>query len=264
MTNITSVVDTNLVPVFHDRTLSIPVQPIGVRGSPRTCLHSILMLVEHSQKQATPTLGVHHAHPQLAELCYKLLYQLCAHTSLSTPTLRYLRNNHDFVHKQISHLPLDQIPCSHVNNEAPDSTQCIPSHLHLSLLHQQVWLLKLAAIELRMTLLSQQRSHTQRLLNLLLSESNGNGHTSNALGMMQGCVVGPDVGSEVSLMQEGRRKLLVLLDLVKLDEHVRPELELDYFDSNAVEAVLGQCETKVGSLDTGRCAYFFKLVGVCL
>lgn len=231
--------------------------PAGVRGSPRTCLHSILMLVEHSQKKAIPTLRVHQAHPQLAELCYKLLYQLCSHISLSMPTLRYLRNNHDFVHKQISHLPFDQIPLSHGNDEAPDSTHSLPSHSQLSILHQQAWLLKLAAIELRMTLLSLQRSHTQRLLNLLLSESNGNGHAPNTLGLMQGGVAGPEgLGSEVSLMQEGRRKLLVLLDLVELRDHMRPALELDYFDSNAVEAVLRQCEAKVGYLDRYTCLIY--------
>lgn len=107
--------------------------------------------------------------------------------------------------------------------------------------------MKLASIELRMTLLSHQRSHTQRLLNLLLSESNGNGHTFNALGLMQGGVVGLEgVGSDGTLVQEGRRKLLVLLDLIELEDHANPDLEVDYFDSSAVETVLKQCETKVG------------------
>ena len=98
-----------------------------------------------------------------------------------------------------------------------------------------------------MTLLSQQRSHTQRLLNLLLSETNGNGHIPNSVGLMQAGGAGlGGLGSEVNLMQEGRRKLLVLLDLVKLEDHKRPELELECFDSNAVEAVIKKCEAEVG------------------
>ncbi len=95
-----------------------------------------------------------------------------------------------------------------------------------------------------MTLLNQQRSHTQRILNLLLTESNGNGQLPNALGLFQG--MGQEgAESSGSLGTDGRRKLLVLLDLVELEDYKSPPLDLEYFDPAAVEGVLKQCEVKV-------------------
>lgn len=203
-------------------TPTCPSPHSGVSGSPRTCLHSILALVCHA-----PLRGCHYKHPALAELCYKVLYQLCSHRDLSVPTLRYLRNNHDFLHTQLACLPLDatQLP------DAPDLT-------HISLMHQEVWLLRSSAIELRMTLLNHLRSHTQRLLNLLLSEpNNGNGGVAQ-LGAGQ-----EREGFE--LVQEGRRKILVLLDMVSFQDQDPPTLDLEYFDPAAVEGAIKSCEVKV-------------------
>ena len=44
---------------------------------------------------------------------------------------------------------------------------------------------------------------------------------------------------------DGRRKLLMLLDRVDLNDYKVPPMDLEYFDSGAVEAVLKQCEAKV-------------------
>jgi len=101
------------------------------------------------------------------------------------------------------------------------------------------------------TLLNQQRSHTQRLLNLLLSESGGNGQVSTTFSLLQG---GAYEGAESKGSlgpTDGRRKLLVLLDLVDLADYKSPDLELECFDVTAVEGVLSQCETKVRTLRKG-------------
>lgn len=83
----------------HYTVLSIHA---GVMGSPRTCLHSILGLLDHAPESA----GCHYSNPKLAELAYKVIYQLCSSRYLATPTLRYLRSNHDFFNNQLLHLPL--------------------------------------------------------------------------------------------------------------------------------------------------------------
>ena len=77
------------------------LQDAGVLGSPRSVLHAILSLVQHTQEPSNP-IGCHYSSPKLAELCYKVIFQLCSHRDLSTPTLRYLRNSHDFFHSQLS------------------------------------------------------------------------------------------------------------------------------------------------------------------
>ena len=50
-----------------------------------------------------------------------------------------------------------------------------------SLLNQQSWLLKCVAIELRTLAVNRQRSHTQRLINLLLDDNPNQAHKSKSL-----------------------------------------------------------------------------------
>ena len=209
----------------------------GVSGSPRTCLHSILTLVDHGAGHPAGPKGCHFSHPRLAELCYKVLYQLGSHRDLSLPTLRYLRNNHDFIHTQLSHVPLDPAGLG------AESETSAPPPVHVSLLHQQAWLLRLAAIELRMTLLNHLRSHTQRLLNLLLSETSIG--TTTSAGADNTVGVAEQEGAGSGFVQGGRRKILVLLDMVNFQEFAMPTMSLEYFDLTAVEGVMRMCEIKV-------------------
>ena len=213
---------------------------VGVSGSPRTCLHSLLALVGHGAGHPYAG-GCHYSHPQLAELCYKVLYQLCCHRDLSLPTLRFLRNNQDFLHTQLSHLPLD--PTHLERGHHGDDSNGLPGPAHLSLLHQQAWLLRTAAIELRMTSLNHLRSHTQRLLGLLLSEASSTQPLGG--GNIVGVAGGEQERAGFEFVQEGRRKILVLLDMVDFQEHTTPTLEMEYFDLAAVEGVIKMCEVKV-------------------
>ncbi len=179
--------------------------------------------------------GCHYSNPKLAELCYKLLYQLCADRDLSTPTLRYLRNNHDFFHTQLSKLPLHPETLSRQSGDV--SGERLLNADQSSLLHQQAWLLKSVAVELRMTILTLQRSHTQRLTNLLLS------HPTNQITEQTSGISSSQYKSDFDLLNEGRRTILVLLDLVDFTDKTVPELDLQHFDQSAMERAVGSCET---------------------
>ena len=189
--------------------------------------------MEHGRDPRNP-IGCHYRNPALAELCYKVLYQLCSNRELSTPTLRYLRNNHDFFLSQLARFPLS---VSSLGNDDTDET--LLNSRQISLLHQQAWLLKSVAIELRMTSLTHQRSHTQRIVNLLLSEQSstseqlGNGGTESQF------------KSDFDFLQEGRRKILILLDMVDFSDMPLPFLELQLFDQSAVEQAIASCEMQV-------------------
>ena len=67
------------------------------------------------------------------------------------------RTAHDFLIRHLRVLPFQITPAD-------------TSHGNL-LLSAQSWLLRAVAVELRLTSLSRQRSHTQRLLSLLLEDS---------------------------------------------------------------------------------------------
>lgn len=94
-----------------------------------------------------------------------------------------------------------------------------------------------------MTLLNHLRSHTQRLLNLLLSEPNNGSVGVDQLGV-EG-VTAEQEGAGFEFVQEGRRKILVLLDSVDFQDYATPNLDLEYFDPTAVEGVIKLCQVKV-------------------
>ena len=212
----------------------------GVLGSPRTCLHSVLSLVNHGPDPNNP-IGCHFRNPKLAELCYKLLCQMCANRDLSTPTLRYLRNNHDFFFVQLTQLPLKVRSLHHVDGEEPEIEDI--NSLQVALLHQQAWLLKSIAIELRMTSLSHQRSHAQRITNILLSEQASLATDQGQLA--SGITTELQVRPDSDFFQEGHRKILVLLDLVDFSDKPLPLLEIQCFNQSAMEQAIGLCETQV-------------------
>ncbi|KAL5475599.1 hypothetical protein EMCRGX_G025430 [Ephydatia muelleri] len=143
--------------------------------------------------------------PKLAELCYHVLHLMCCHPDLSTSTLRYLRNNHDFFHVQLSHLPV--APPLDTHGEWP-----------VSLLHQQAELLQMVAVEMRVTSLTQLRSHSQRLLALVLDEG----------------VVGGEQGA--------LRKVLRLLEAVDFGCPPPAPLRVVEFDQKALERTVESCE----------------------
>ncbi|XP_039266585.2 nuclear pore complex protein Nup205-like [Styela clava] len=134
------------------------LQDAGVLQSPRTCLHSVISILSYgmeTSKTSTPTQpNAITETPALAELCFQLIYKLTANVETTGPVLRYLRSSHDFVFRHLQHLPFQPGGIAKENQ----------------LLLQQAWLLKTTAIELFSTSANQQRSHTQRLIQMLFDK----------------------------------------------------------------------------------------------
>lgn len=114
------------------------IQQPGILGYPRTCLHSILGITEHSLERGRD---------KITEACYRVLHTLASNSKTSVPVLRFLRTatNQDFVQRHLSKLPFQG------SNRAIDLT-CMS------------WLLKIAAIELRIGSGSLQNSLIRRLV----------------------------------------------------------------------------------------------------
>ena len=110
----------------------------------------------------------------------------------------------------------------------------------ISCLHQQAWLLKVVAIEMRVTAETQLRSHNQRLVDLLMTEKSTNWNP--ALGHVTGSVVSEltEYQPEFGLENEGEKKILVLLNLVNFVDIPLPPLQSE------IEAGVRSCETEVG------------------
>uniref|UniRef100_A0A4W4E6A7 Nucleoporin 205 n=1 Tax=Electrophorus electricus TaxID=8005 RepID=A0A4W4E6A7_ELEEL len=198
---------------------STNLQDPGVLGCPRSCLHAILSLLQRGTERRSGPLLTQQA-PHLAQLCYQVIYQLCACSDTSGPTMRYLRTSQDFLFSHLKHLPF------------------ILAGNEIAALNQMSWLMKTAAIELRVTSLNRQRSHTQRLLNLLLDDqphiigsTSLSDHSRSVSGFLHF-----DTVSKV------RRKLLSVLDAIDFSQEVPDTLQLDFFERAQIEQVISNCE----------------------
>ncbi|XP_056117303.1 nuclear pore complex protein Nup205 isoform X2 [Rhinichthys klamathensis goyatoka] len=201
---------------------STNLQDPGVLGCPRSCLHAILSLLQRGCEWRSGPVLIKQA-PQLAELCYQVIYQLCACPDTSGPTMRYLRTSQDFLFSHLQHLPF------------------ILSENEIAALSQMSWLMKTTAIELRVTSLNRQRSHTQRLLNLLLDDQPHTLHTDGETGMEE------ESRSVSGFLHFGtvskvRRRLLSVLDAIDFSQEAPELLQLDFFERAQIEQVITNCE----------------------
>ncbi|XP_048265834.1 nuclear pore complex protein Nup205 isoform X3 [Bombus terrestris] len=169
------------------------LQQPGILGFPRTCLHSILGILEQSLERGRD---------KITEACYCFLHTLAVNNKTSVPVLRFLRTsvNQDFVQRHLTKLPFEG------QNKATE-------------LGCMSWLLKIAAIELRVAGGSLQNSLVQRLV--------GN------------------FGQEKGQIVPSQKLLMDLLHYIEFQLQLESPLSLDFFDPSQVEMVLGRCSVPV-------------------
>ncbi|KAI4826062.1 hypothetical protein KUCAC02_021713 [Chaenocephalus aceratus] len=202
---------------------STNLQDPGVLGCPRSCLHAILSLLQRgTEKRSGPVLT--QQAPHLAELCYQVIYQLCACPDTSGPTMRYLRTSQDFLFSHLQHLPF-----------------ILPSN-QIAALSQMSWLMKTAAIELRVTSLNRQRSHTQRLVSLLLDDQPHTQRTADGESGMEEETRSVCGFLHFDTVSKVRRKLLSVLDAIDFSQDMPELLQLDFFERTQIEQVISNCE----------------------
>uniref|UniRef100_A0AAQ5XVU9 Nucleoporin 205 n=1 Tax=Amphiprion ocellaris TaxID=80972 RepID=A0AAQ5XVU9_AMPOC len=202
---------------------STNLQDPGVLGCPRSCLHAILSLLQRgTEKRSGPVLT--QEAPHLAELCYQVIYQLCACPDTSGPTMRYLRTSQDFLFSHLQHLPF-----------------ILPGN-QIAALSQMSWLMKTAAIELRVTSLNRQRSHTQRLISLLLDDQPHTQHTADGESGMEEETRSVSGFLHFDTVSKVRRKLLSVLDAIHFSQDMPELLQLDFFERTQIEQVISNCE----------------------
>ncbi|XP_048024823.1 nuclear pore complex protein Nup205 isoform X1 [Megalobrama amblycephala] len=202
---------------------STNLQDPGVLGCPRSCLHAILSLLQRGSEWRSGPVLTKQA-PQLAELCYQVIYQLCACPDTSGPTMRYLRTSQDFLFSHLQHLPF-----------------ILPEN-EIAALSQMSWLMKTTAIELRVTSLNRQRSHTQRLLNLLLDDQPHSLHAADGETGMEEESRSVSGFLHFGTVSKVRRRLLSVLDAIDFSQEAPELLQLDFFERTQIEQVITNCE----------------------
>lgn len=119
----------------------------GIMGFPRTCLHSIIGILDSSISSESDKTSKQSAN--LEEACYKLLYMLCSKQSTMGPTLRYLRACGEFIARHVGALHS-------------------PPEEDASYLSAASWLLKTCAVELHATACERQTSHFAAVARMLV------------------------------------------------------------------------------------------------
>ncbi|OQR66848.1 protein kinase-like, partial [Tropilaelaps mercedesae] len=178
------------------------LHPPGYAGTAKSCLHNTRALLDLAR------IVQSRFSTSLVELCYKLIYVLCHDVHTSKPVLRYLRsaNRGNFFVDHLNKFPS-------LNGEGAMYSSKI--------LMQQCWLLKMLAIELRMSAEGNQRSYVRNIVTPLVSD--------------QG-----EIGS--SRQQPLRRKLMLILDeIIKINVPNVPPPNLIHFDQSEVERLLKGC-----------------------
>ncbi|KAJ3022362.1 hypothetical protein HKX48_006396 [Thoreauomyces humboldtii] len=137
----------------------------------RNCLTAIVTLIrvcspdskghggDAMRPVVIPSVPLYDSHPNLAEKCYRLIHHLCVDDFMSAPTMLYLRNKEDFFFQQLQMMPVN---ASEDVQAGDDNVRPV-----LSKLLQRTWLMKAIALELHLTMTTQQRWHAQRLINLM-------------------------------------------------------------------------------------------------
>ncbi|XP_077372044.1 nuclear pore complex protein Nup205 [Festucalex cinctus] len=203
---------------------STNLQNPGVLGCPRSCLHAILSLLQRgTEKRSGPAL-IQRA-PHLAELCYQLIYQLCACSETSEPTMRYLRTSQNFLFSHLRHLPFNL------------------SRNQIAALSQMSWLMKTAAVELRVTSMNRQHLHTRRLVNLLLdADQLHSQHAAEGEAGMEEETRSVSGRLHFDSVSKEQSKLLSVLDAIDFNQDMPELLQLDFFERTRIEQVISTCE----------------------
>ncbi|KAI8610567.1 nucleoporin Nup186/Nup192/Nup205 [Chytriomyces sp. MP71] len=156
------------------KTPVVEIVEVNSQRGRRCCLHTVLDLLRVGTLGAGGRSGMgdtdldldvevplFYSHPKLSERCFRLIYELCSDETTSSNTMRFLRTTENFFYRQLEAMPVDFVVPQASRLGEPNSV------VSSTQLHQRSWLMQLIALELHVTTLIGQRSHAQKLLDLL-------------------------------------------------------------------------------------------------
>lgn len=194
----------------------------GVMDFPRSCIHSLLGLLRLRN-------NTHAKKPSLLETAYQLLYELCANNATSGPVLRLLRLQPSFFKEHLSW-------CVANFSKGPSE------------LNQLSWMLKIIAIELRVSCKLGQVYHLKQLSTLLVGLPVAEGSQSDEFAIMRDVRTATSFDSESKLnvsMENLKDNLLVNL-ITQFDFKVKSVTtpHWEFFDNAVLDNLLRSCQSE--------------------
>ena len=238
----------------------------GIMGAPYTVLHSVIaMVAPQGETLSFASLGPtpsSECSPQLKELAYCLLYNLCCHSDLAGPTLRYLRHNFNFFCVHLKSMPFQHPYSATARRDMEETMSAHGESLdqnESAVIRQEAWFLRTLAIELRITAQKRYFSQTHQILSLLLAESSS-ANQSAAEGLEQGdsdgALYGPLGGSALGSDQKCISTLLSKVNFSELN--FSSQLQLQHFEMALIQQV------RISYKCVCVCVYCVCVVCVCV
>ena len=225
--------------------LAWKIYTIGVGGFPKTCLHSVIEVLNRGLIETDKRLtGLT---PKLTEDMYHLLFILSAHPEMGGAVRRYLRTNTDFIQNHCRLLPF-------VEEGDEDSNEV----LYIKKVNQQAWFLKTVAVELKVLAARSMRSSLQKLVSQLLSDrlvpadNPVAQNTSLTRGNIDNSLFIRDSLTQTSLSMpftttHTRNILTTILCTLSFKQRYPPNVDFNFFDYTAVEQLIHSCEEETES-----------------
>lgn len=186
----------------------------GVCNQPRTCIHSLLCLMNSIHNRQGIQLK-----PTLIEASYGLLYALCENPKTYGPILKFIKQSQDFFQSHVFAIT-------------------VKNNFSTSELNQMSWLLKTIAIEQKICSGGNQIFYLKHLMKLLVGfphviEVKDKDSIDN-VDLLQGSANGVSVS---------RRNLLKdLISTYDFSVTIIPMPRWDYFDNSVMEKLIAGCE----------------------
>ncbi|CAH1968892.1 unnamed protein product [Acanthoscelides obtectus] len=192
----------------------------GVMGFPRTCLHSIISIMDGAISGfSTPPSST------ILESTYHLLYLLSADTKTAHPVLRFIRLNKTFYKDHLikAYINIDQ---------------------GLTIFNQLSWLMKTLAVELKIVSGIKQISYLKQMTTFLVGVPVEDEKTSNMFSLVQQSLL----ESSKIIMSDDIKMDNFMSSLVKHFEVNAPEVvqpTFEFFDTTVLNQILKNCQTTV-------------------
>jgi nuclear pore complex protein Nup205 len=163
--------------------VEVSVEDPKAANSRTSCLHAILDMLnvgvprlDRKVRKGVPSqTPLSTKNPELAEKCYRLIFQLCSHTFTSSSTMRYLRTREDFFVRHLASLPMKAPSSPQVADGevtyADTSSSRTTCRKFTAFVRLRAWVLDSVALELHVLTESAQHQKSAKLLELLFSSS---------------------------------------------------------------------------------------------
>ncbi|KAJ8924600.1 hypothetical protein NQ315_000750 [Exocentrus adspersus] len=192
----------------------------GVLGFPRTCLHSIISIMDASVNHFTEAPSA-----LLLESTYHLLYLLASNTRTSKPVLRFVRLNKSFFRDHLEKAKADM-------------------NKGLSEFNQLSWLLKVVAIELKVSGQTKQVTYLKQLTSFLVNVPIEETRNQDMFSLVQKNVLETRIITPEDIKMEN-----FMTSLIPFFEFKQPPVEApawEFFDNTVLNQILQNCQKKTG------------------